>query len=72
MFEFPANKLVTPRYIADVRSDLSDTKAFGGLYATATDLEPSGVIEVPDLHTPPEFNQKWHLAPHGRGIKLLN
>ncbi|QRV78703.1 hypothetical protein RhiJN_06718 [Ceratobasidium sp. AG-Ba] len=70
MSEVPANKLVTLRYIPDITSHLSDTKAFGGLYATAPEPMTSNVIEVANLHTPPQFNQKWEIVPNDRGVQV--
>ncbi|QRV78702.1 hypothetical protein RhiJN_06717 [Ceratobasidium sp. AG-Ba] len=70
MSEVPANTPVTLRYIPDVTKAMADTKAFGGLYATAPESGSGNAVEVADLHTPPEFNQKWLFVPDGRGIKL--
>ncbi|QRV93532.1 hypothetical protein RhiJN_21550 [Ceratobasidium sp. AG-Ba] len=70
MSEFPANKLVTLRYIPDITNQTTDTNAPGGLYATAPDPMISNVIVVANLVTPPEYNQQWLFVPDGRGIKV--
>ncbi|QRW07677.1 hypothetical protein RhiLY_06676 [Ceratobasidium sp. AG-Ba] len=54
MSEFPANKLVTLRYIPDITNQETDTNAPGGLYATAPDPMISN----------------WLFVPDGRGIKV--